>query len=332
MDSSIIRGLDLAVPPGNRHLEASHSSPLVPLRAWQSADNVPSGSQAAHPVLPTRVQTVTSAVQVSETFFSDRRVSVANDDPNAGPETSDPNISRRQSAAGILSSLVSKSSVLQRSIDQRVSTVWLVDGDDDTFLGEFEGTEGIARLQHNLRIQKRRMAAGSVLVIEDLNTKTCEALGLEYPQLDQGFLVEHMIRFDEPPTDARVEDWERHLPETGRIRVDWNRYSHARIETELWLDRFISAQDEWSFHLDLISSRYDRVGSASLNVLETLHRDRWRSHELRRDIFTRSVDGVLRKSSTRISCCRLPGNSGRSTHLSPRTVTGGGESYWLILS
>lgn len=321
MDSLIVRGLDLAVPPGSRHLEASHSSLLASLRAWQSADNVPSGSQGARSVLPTRVQTDTSAVE-DKTIPEDGRASGANNDLNAGLRTSDPDIPRRQSAAEILSTFVSKSSVLQRLIGQRVSKVWLIDSDEDTFLSDIEDKDDTARLRRRLQKYRSRMAAGSVLLIEDLNTKTCEALGLEYPDLDRTFLIEHMLRFDKPPEIASLEGLQRHLPISERSTTSHFINSDTEMETYFPLGPLSPAQDERSFHLDLAnrtrSVHFDMVNktwndspqAASLNALETMLDDR-ESPGTRRHLFAKSIDGTWKRSNTRISCCHLTQTSGR---------------------
>ena len=326
MDSSVIRGLDLAVPAESQHLHASHSSPPVPLRAWQSADNVPSDSQGTRSALSSRVQTSTCKVQDGETISDNRRASSANFDPSVGLGTSDLNMPRHRPAADILSDLVPKSSVLQRSIDQQRSRVWLIDSDDDTFLGSVNWMQDITKLQKKILESRSRLAAGSVLVIEDLNTKTCEVLGLEYPHLDQAFLVEHMLRFDELPTNAVLEDLNSHWLEADRIHVErFSLFSGTYMGTDLVLKSPLLARDERSFHLDLkceFRFEFHRARTAPLNVLETMHGVSVPSSRLRSESFARSVDGVWRKSSTRISCCRLPGNSGRSTNLSPLTVSG----------
>lgn len=108
---------------------------------------------------------------------------------SAGNATADdPDVQCRESVTEILSRLVPKDSALQSSLDWRRSKMWLVDDDEVLSVKPF-GFK-LHEPPSVLRDVSQRIAAGCLVIIEDLNTKACKAMESEYPLLDRQFLAE----------------------------------------------------------------------------------------------------------------------------------------------
>lgn len=230
-------------------------------------------------------------------------------------DAGDPDVPRQESVAEVLSRLVPKDSALQLSIDRRRSKMWLVDDDEALFVTPFGlvSHESPAVL---LRV-RQRIAAGSLVIIEDLNMKTCKALESEYPLLDRQFLAEHMLRSDEPVSKkaaGKLQEYvQQHVnhPCPARFGVECN-YTFNE-GTTLHFDLPPSTHDDSCFHLDLYWEDLTPETTHCLNAMELLWTREPRSPPaFRYDRFVKSTAGQWKKVSARLSCCQLTSNSSRS--------------------
>lgn len=220
-----------------------------------------------------------------------------------------PDVPHQESVAEILSRLVPKGSHLQLSIDRRDCSMWLVD--DNKIISKEIGTFQDPRSV--FKEMRQKIAAGCVLIIENLNSNICKALEIEHPNIDRAFLVHHMLRFDDPIFGNDVEGLEEelrlHHSDPNLCAVDFHEGPNLNIGLSLRLPLF--EHDKSCIHLDgvyvpLLDTPLE------LNAMEDVMMTSIQSRtEFRHEQFRRSTAGAWKKVSTRLSYCRLARDSSK---------------------
>lgn len=229
------------------------------------------------------------------------------DESDAVADNSD--IPHQESVAEILSRLIPQGSHLQRSIDRRDCSMWLVD--DNKMISKKSGIlQDPAPVFKEMR---QKIAAGCVLIIENLNSNICKGLEIEHPNLDRAFLVHHMLRFDEPIFGDDVESLEEelrlHHSDPSLCAVNFHEVPGLNISLDLNLPLF--EHDKSCIHLDAVYAPLLET-PLELNAMEDVMMDSIQTQtEFRHERFWRSTAGTWKKVSTRLSYCRLARDSSK---------------------
>jgi hypothetical protein len=195
--------------------------------------------------------------------------------------------------AETLKTYIPEDSVLMQSITRRKPSA--------VFMNEqnphgFENGRSIAYLLDKMRVSSQ--TGGSALIIQDVDQFWAQRLLLEFPRsVHRAFLAHHMIRLDSfSATDQTLEKLEEDITRN---------HQGAKLETHLF-NRHKSVEfvfptpstDISGCHLDCLFQNIEESGNAvPLHVPF--------SDGPRKDLFEKDQFDVWRRTSTRLSWCRL---------------------------
>jgi hypothetical protein len=236
------------------------------------------------PAPPSDTSTLLVGICSTKSFHDQGKTS------NTGPNDAVPTL---ESFAETLKTYIPEDSVLMQSIRERkTSAVFINEQNPDGF----ENGRSIAYLLSKMRVSSER--GDSALIIQDIDQFWAQRLLYEFPKsVHRAFLAHHMIRLDSfSGTDRTIERLEEDMTRNRQGAKLESRLFNCHKSVEFVFPA--PSLDTNGCHLDCLFQTIEESGNAvPLHVPF--------SNGPRKDLFEKDQFNIWRRTSTRLSWCRL---------------------------